>query len=223
MATIPLLSYSLLEMVQASHSAQTHTTHFTVQTHTHTHMNKQTTTDKVFNNLFEIIRERPFFSIDKFRRIPYLYLIGPTLFHGVTADILTHFSHSLLQKLLPHRTTEETDQRDAITVAIKALWSSYFSSFLTDVFLYPLETVMVRLYCQGMPVLVDNIQTGSDVVFISTYYSGFVDCVSVIWESEGVGGFYKGFSSLLIRYVIHGMILLLLWRTAQAIKSRINR
>ena len=99
---------------------------------------------------------------------------------------------------------------------------AYCSSFIGDVLLYPLQTVLVRLYCQGMPVLVDNIQTGTDVVFISTYYSGFVDSVYGIWDTEGPWGFYKGFSSLLLRYVVHGTLLLVLWRTVVAIQAKFD-
>ena len=73
-----------------------------------------------------------------------------------------------------------------------------------------------------MPVLVDNVQTGTDVVFISTYYSGFMDSVFGIWDTEGPWGFYKGFSSLLLRYLVHGTVLLVLWRTIVAVKTRLD-
>ena len=98
----------------------------------------------------------------------------------------------------------------------------YLSLLLTDVLLYPLETVLVRLYCQGMPALVDNIQNGLEGSFVSSYYRGVIDCVTGIWDSEGPLGFFKGFSSLLIRYSIHGMVLLLLWRTAQTLETRLH-
>ena len=91
---------------------------------------------------------------------------------------------------------------------------------MSDCVLYPLETVLVRLYCQGMPVLVDNVQTGRDVMFISTYYTGVVNCVTEIWGAEGVWGFYKGFSSLLLRYAVHGVVLVVLWRIVLMVKAR---
>lgn len=153
--------------------------------------------------------------------MPYLYLIMPTVLHGLTTEVIAYLTRSLIQRLLPNR-TQPPEQQDVISHTIRALWVAYFSSFLSDVVLYPLKTVLIRLYCQGMPVLVDNVQTGTDVVFISTYYSGFVDSVYGIWDTEGPWGFYKGFSSLLLRYLVHGTLLLVLWRTVVAIRTKLD-
>ncbi len=150
--------------------------------------------------------QRPLHTMDQYRRIPYLYLLPPSLLHEVTTDTLTHLTGSLVAR-------HQTPANDAVTVALNSLWSSYLSSFVSESVLYPLETVLVRLYCQGMPGLVDNVQSGSDVMFISTYYSGVLNCVREIWGAEGLWGFYKGFSSLLLRYAVHGALLVLLWRT----------
>jgi len=105
---------------------------------------------------------------------------------------------------------------------MRGLWVAYFGSFLSETVLYPLETVMARLVCQGMPVLVDNIQNGTDISFVTTFYRGFVDCVLVIWESEGVFGFFRGYSSLLLRYLIHGSLLLLLWRLERTANAKLK-
>ena len=153
--------------------------------------------------------------------MPYLYLIMPTILHGLATEAIAQVSISLLQKLLPNRTRPQ-EQRDVLSHTMRALWVAYFSSLLSDILLYPLKTVLVRLYCQGMPVLVDNVQTGTDVVFISTYYSGFVDSVYGIWDTEGPWGFYKGFSSLFLRYLVHGTLLLVLWRTVVAIRTKLD-
>lgn len=145
----------------------------------------------------------------------------PTILHGLATEAIAQVSISLLQKLLPNRTRPQ-EQRDVLSHTMRALWVAYFSSLLSDILLYPLKTVLVRLYCQGMPVLVDNVQTGTDVVFISTYYSGFVDSVYGIWDTEGPWGFYKGFSSLFLRYLVHGTLLLVLWRTVVAIRTKLD-
>lgn len=153
--------------------------------------------------------------------MPYLCLIVPTILHGLATEVIGQLSMSLLQKLLPNRTRAQ-EQRDVLSHMMRALWVAYFSSLLSDVLLYPLKTVLVRLYCQGMPVLVDNVQTGTDVVFISTYYSGFIDSVYGIWDTEGLWGFYKGFSSQFLRYLVHGTLLLVLWRTVVAIRTKLD-
>ena len=92
------------------------------------------------------------------------------------------------------------------------LFVGYLSSLLADILLYPLLTVTIRLHCQGLPVLVNNVETGIGVQYITTYYSGPVDCVMGILEAEGVTGFYKGLSALLLQYAIQGLLILLLWR-----------
>ncbi len=157
--------------------------------------------------------QRPLHTMDQYRRIPYLYLFPPSLLHEVTTDTLTHLTASLIAR-------NQTPANDAVTVAMNSLWRSYLSSFVSESILYPLETVLVRLYCQGMPGLVDNVQSGTDVMFISTYYDGVLNCVREIWGAEGLWGFYKGFSSLLLRYAFHGALLVLLWRTVVFAKNR---
>ena len=105
---------------------------------------------------------------------------------------------------------------------MRGLWVAYFSSFLSETVLYPLETILARMTCQGMPVLVDNIQTGLDVTFVTTFYRGFTDCIMVIWESEGVFGFFRGYSALLLRYLLHGGILFVLWRLERTANSKLK-
>ena len=73
-----------------------------------------------------------------------------------------------------------------------------------------------------MPVLVDNVQTGLDISFVTTFYRGFWDCVNVIWESEGPFGFFRGYSALLLRYLLHGSLLFLLWRIERTISTRMR-
>lgn len=131
-------------------------------------------------------------------------------------DLITMFVSPLIQRY-------QDPPDDALSVAMNSLWTSYLGSFVSDIVLYPLETILVRLYCQGMPVLVDNIKTGREVMFISTYYSGALDCVGEIWGTEGIWGFYKGFSSLLLRYAVHGMVLLVLWRLTLMIKATTSK
>ena len=185
---------------------------------THTH-HTQNTHQKVYSNgPLEIIQDRPLLRVGKNQCLPFLYLVGPTILHGLAVQWLSLLTAALLQRSLP-----QTAGGDVLSVTMRALWTSYLGSLMVDVLLYPLETVMVRLYCQGMPVLVDNIQTGSDVAFIMTYYRGFFDCIMGIWDTEGLWGFYKGFSALLLRYTVYGVILMVLWRITHSLKSRTNR
>ena len=184
----------------------------------------QTTSDKANGDIVVDMLDRPFLREDRLRRIPFLLLATPTLLHGLLSGVLSHFFRTLFKWALQRRSRTSPDgtQTSVCTSAISALCVDYFSLLFTDVLLYPLETVMVRLYCQGMPALVDNIQNGTGFTYVATYYTGVLDCVLGVWETEGALGFFKGFSSLLIRYSIHGLLLVLLWRTALALDNRFN-
>lgn len=184
----------------------------------------QTTRDKANSDLVVEMLDRPILREDRFRRIPFFLLATPTLLHGLLSGVVSHFFHTLFEWVLQrrNRTSPYGTQTSVYTSAISALCVDYFSLLFTDVLLYPLETVLVRLYCQGMPALVDDIQNGTGVIYVSTYYTGVLACVSGVWETEGALGFFKGFSSLLIRYSIHGLLLVLLWRTAHALDNRFN-
>ena len=108
-----------------------------------------------------------------------------------------------------------SERRNAVSLPsalLKKLFSNVWASFLVNLLLYPLLTVTVRLHCQGLPILVNNMETGSGVQFVTTFYSGPLDCIVGIWEAEGVAGFYKGMSALLLQYSVQGLLIFLLWR-----------
>lgn len=196
MITIPLVSYTYLDMIQ-------------------------TTKDKVHVSLGEAMVDLPLIRQDEFRRVPVLYLATPTILHGLLSTGLSVVTRSVAQRLFVGRSRSEEDA--PLTSAVTALCLDYASMFLADLVLYPLETILIRLYCQGMPALADNVQNGLEQTFVSSYYTGMLDCVSGVYDSEGPLGFFKGFSSLLIRYSVHGLLLLLLWRTAHALENRLRQ
>ncbi len=201
---MPLLSYTYMEMVQ-------------------------TTRDKLQESLWETFTHHRLFRQDELRRLPYITLAMPTVLYGVSSALLrSAISYSVLRFLpLPSSSSSASvvssrsspDSPSPLSSAMKGLWLDYFSSFITSMTLYPLQTILVRLYCQGMPALVDNVRSGTDSVYISSYYKGFVDCTTGIWESEGFFGFFRGFSSLLLQYTIYGLILVLIWRTLSILEK----
>ena len=87
------------------------------------------------------------------------------------------------------------------------LLATFTGNLLADLMLYPLETVLHRLYVQGTRTIIDNTDTGLGVIPISTGYEGFVDCFKSILMEEGPFGFYKGFGALVLQYAIHAAIL----------------
>ena len=200
LVTMPILSYTYIEMVQS-------------------------TQDKLQESLGDTLTQHRLVHQDEFRRLPYLTLATPTVLYGLSSTLLHRGISSSADRILPSfhsssssRTT--SDLHKHLSSAVRALWLDYFSMLLTDVTLYPLQTVLVRLYCQGMPALVDNVQTGTDTVFISSYYGGLVDCVTGIMDTEGPLGFFKGFSSLLVKYWVHGLVLLVVGRTVHLLDRK---
>ena len=87
------------------------------------------------------------------------------------------------------------------------LIATFTGNLCADTLLFPLETVLHRLLMQGTRTIIDNTDTGHDVMPIITRYEGMLDCVATILQKEGLWGFYKGFGALTLQYAIHMVIL----------------
>lgn len=85
--------------------------------------------------------------------------------------------------------------------------ATFTGNLLADTLLYPLETVLHRLYLQGTRTIIDNTDTGFEVVPIITRYEGAADCFSTVIAEEGFVGLYKGFGALVAQYALHVAIL----------------
>lgn len=80
--------------------------------------------------------------------------------------------------------------------------SCAIGSLIADVALYPMETVLHRLHLQGSRTIIDNLDSGLEVVPVLTRYEGFFDCCESVRSDEGFGGFYRGFGALILQYAI---------------------
>jgi len=78
---------------------------------------------------------------------------------------------------------------------------------VADVMLFPLETVLHRLHLQGTRSIIDNLDSGKEVIPILTRYEGVTDCFSTILREEGVKGLFKGFGALVLQYSLHFLII----------------
>lgn len=183
---MPLFSFILMESVQ-------HTV--------------QRTYSSDYQGFREFILERPILYSDPSNRLSYLQLLFPTVLTNIAHGVTTDGMETLMGRLFSNHS-----HPSQLHHILHKLFVGYLSSLLADILLYPLLTVTIRLHCQGLPVLVNNVETGIGVQYITTYYSGPVDCVMGILEAEGVTGFYKGLSALLLQYAIQGLLILLLWR-----------
>lgn len=60
-----------------------------------------------------------------------------------------------------------------------------------------------RLHLQGTRTIIDNLDSGYEVIPILTSYEGARDCYVTIVQQEGVAGLYKGFGALILQFVAH--------------------
>jgi len=85
--------------------------------------------------------------------------------------------------------------------------ASLAGHFTADALLFPLETVLHRLHLQGTRSIIDNLDTGREVVPILTRYEGVADCFSTILQEEGFSGLFKGFGAMILQYGVHFLII----------------
>uniref|UniRef100_A0A1I7TCG4 Solute carrier family 25 member 46 n=1 Tax=Caenorhabditis tropicalis TaxID=1561998 RepID=A0A1I7TCG4_9PELO len=77
------------------------------------------------------------------------------------------------------------------------------SMVLTDLILYPFETILHRMYIQGTRTLIDNMDTGLSAVSMTVKYTGFFDCARQILETEGFWALYAGVGAVVLEYSLH--------------------
>jgi solute carrier family 25 protein 46 len=56
---------------------------------------------------------------------------------------------------------------------------------------------------QGTRTIIDNLDSGYEVIPILTSYEGARDCYVTIVQQEGVAGLYKGFGALILQFLAH--------------------
>jgi solute carrier family 25 protein 46 len=56
---------------------------------------------------------------------------------------------------------------------------------------------------QGTRTIIDNLDSGYEVIPILTSYEGARDCYVTTVQQEGVAGLYKGFGALILQFVAH--------------------
>lgn len=145
--------------------------------------------------------------------IPYFvsrYFIQHLLYrriYEIREEHLNRFEQSIPAKENSFETVDDIECQLIETIpslvnrSFVRIEATLLAAFLSNVFLYPYETVLNRLFVQGTRTIVDNLDnTGMACVAINTRYLGFFDCCRTILESEGVRGFFKGIGFLTLKY-----------------------
>ncbi|PAA76453.1 hypothetical protein BOX15_Mlig004684g3 [Macrostomum lignano] len=83
------------------------------------------------------------------------------------------------------------------------LLSSFVGALLSDLLLFPLETLTHRLCVQGTRTLIDNMDTGLGVASLSTTHTGLLDAFVTTVRLESPVSLYRGFGALLLQFGAH--------------------
>lgn len=147
----------------------------------------------------------------KGRMLPIWAIIVPTVALGLAKYLFSMMIRDITTKILQFRFRNRYEANGALPKDMTNcsamqeidLSASIFATIVTDVALYPCETVVHRLHLQGTRTIVDNLDTGRSVLPILTNYAGAVDCYESCLATEGVFGLYKGFGALIMQYSVH--------------------
>lgn len=93
--------------------------------------------------------------------------------------------------------------------------NSIIASFVADVALLPIETVLNSLYIQGTRTIIDNVDETTVVLPVLTNYDGFGDCYRSILKFEGNMGLYKGLGAIILQYSVHYLIFRALYHVSK--------
>lgn len=142
------------------------------------------------------------FSPQTTRLLPVWKLMLPHLFYSMSHYIVSSIARYTMLLSLSQDSVKD-EEPEQVDTFYNELQATFVGCLLADLVTYPLETVLNRLALQGTRTIIDNTDSGIGVIPIITRYEGFWDCSGSIIQSEGLGGFYKGFGALLLQYGIH--------------------
>ena len=66
-----------------------------------------------------------------------------------------------------------------------------------------IDLIFCRIHLQGTRTIIDNLDSGREVIPILTSYEGPIDCYDTTLRQEGVSGLYKGFGALVLQFMAH--------------------
>ena len=147
----------------------------------------------------------------------------------VLLDIGRELLQPILQRLINYLqsrwfTHSRTQEGAALPTRITTkLWIWYWTSLLTDLLLYPLETTISQLITQGLPMLVDDVEDGSSVIYLSSSCDGVIGYFKHSWSTHGLNGLYRGLSSLTLQYGAYALLLYAASKISHNVHRRTSR
>ena len=145
------------------------------------------------------------------RLLPLYSLIAPTLLHGM----LHYIIKSLIERvIIKHGSSKPEKSKFKEEISIHTgktyyiqLLAGFVSTIFTDLLLFPLETIVIRLHIQGTRTIIDDTDNGMGVVPLCTNYDGVSDCAKTICRDEGAAALFKGLGALFIQCIMQACIL----------------
>ncbi|VDM61157.1 unnamed protein product [Angiostrongylus costaricensis] len=148
-----------------------------------------------------------FGSKDSSRRFSVLHLAVPTVLYRTLHYIIqTKLYYQFFKMARKYVNKKPEAERKKFHQYIPQMFAQTSSTITTDLILFPIETVMHRMYIQGTRTLIDNLDTGLSAISITAKYSGFVDCLRSVLQHEGFWALYSGVGALALEYLLHSLL-----------------
>lgn len=147
----------------------------------------------------------------KGRMLPVLTLVVPTVVFGLLKYLFSIMVRGTVSHIMQFSHRHEQQKQGALshdTLGHAVSPNTEFTSALigliaADVVFFPMETILHRLHLQGTRTIIDNLDSGYEVIPILTSYEGALDCYATTLQQEGRAGLYKGFGALVLQFVAH--------------------
>lgn len=160
--------------------------------------------------------QRPLFSSSPGDRMSVVSVLTSLVLLEICRELLQPVLQPLVTYVQSRWLSSRAQERTLATRVTRKIWLWYWTSLLTDLILYPLETTIVQLITQGLPMLIDDVEDGNSVVFLSSSCDGLIGYFNNAWSTHGLSGMYRGLSSLILQY---GIYALLLYATSKIVHS----
>jgi solute carrier family 25 protein 46 len=145
----------------------------------------------------------------KGRMLPVWALLGPAVSFGLTKYLFSVIVKGVSTRIISrqiHKREEKKGARSKDLTTINneiELYSNIISLISSEILFFPFETILHRMQLQGTRTIIDNLDSGIQVVPILTSYEGAIDCYMNTVSTEGFGGLYKGFGAMILQFAAH--------------------
>ena len=170
---------------------------------------------------WELFMQWPLFSSSPGDRMSMASVLTSLVLLDIGREILRPVLQPLITYVWSRWIHPGAQEKILATRVTSKLWVLYWTSLLTDLLLYSLETIAAQLITQGLPMLVDDVvEDGNSVIYLSSNCNGLIGYFNHAWSTHGLRGFYRGLSSLTLQYGIYALLLYVASKIAHSTQNR---